>query len=61
VAEDFTFEQLSRNGGAVHFHEDVRRSLALGMNGTCDQFFAGACLSFDKDCGVRLSHGSNLI
>src|ERR1700691_592312 len=43
MSEQFAFEQTGRNSGAVHLHKGAIRSVAAGVNGSCDQFLASSC------------------
>src|SRR5580700_2995037 len=53
VTEQLAFEQARRNGRAVQLNEGLRSPCAQIMNGPSDQFLSRACLSVNKDRGVR--------
>src|SRR5688572_15325767 len=57
VSKQFAFEQVFWNGSAIHGHKRIIFPLALSMDGTGHELFAGAALTGDKhrDIGKRNS------
>ena len=51
VAEEFAFDQLGGNGGAVQRDERAAGAMALFMQGARHQFLAGAGFAIDADAG----------
>ena len=52
VAEEFAFEKLRREGGAVHGDEGSACARAEAVDGVGGEFLAGAALARDKDGGA---------
>ena len=52
VAEQFAFQQLLGDGGAVDREERLLAAVAVMINGAGDQFLAGAALAGDERGGV---------
>ena len=49
MPEELAFEQRFGNSGAVEGHERLARAGAVAVDGTGDQFLAGAALASDQD------------
>src|SRR6267143_28729 len=61
MAEELGFDQLFRNGRAVHFHEGPLAAQACGVQGVSYQFLAGAALAINQHAAVRrCGHGDLL-
>ena len=56
VTEEFAFDEVFGNGGAVDLHEGARRPAAVSMEGFGHQFLAGAVFSGDKHRSVGGRH-----
>ena len=52
VAEQFAFQQLFGNGGAVDREERLLAAVAVMVNGAGDEFLAGAAFAGDERGGV---------
>ncbi len=56
VAEQLAFQQLVRDGRAVHFHERLVAAPRLPVNHARDNFLAGAALAADQHRGRGVGH-----
>src|SRR6202023_2825065 len=52
VAEEFRFDQVFRDGGAIHFDKEPFVAEAGGMEGAGDEFLAGTAFAEDKDAAI---------
>ncbi len=52
VAEEFAFDEVFGNGGAIELDERGGGALALAIQGAGDQFLAGAAFAGDEDGGL---------
>ena len=59
MTEEFAFQQVLRNGGAVNRDEGLLVSLAVIMNGACDEFLATAALARDQDGSITHGHATH--
>jgi hypothetical protein len=55
VAEEFGFQQVARNRGGIDGDEGGVLARTVAVQGTRHQLLAGAGLTVDQDCGVRLA------
>src|SRR6266446_1365254 len=53
VTKQLAFQQIERNGGAIQLYERATAPGAEIVNRPCYQLLAGACLSLDKNGGIR--------
>jgi hypothetical protein len=53
VTKKLTFQQIQRNGSAIESYERTLALRAEVVNCARDQLLAGACLSLDKNSGIR--------
>jgi hypothetical protein len=53
MTENFAFEKIGGNGGAVQANEGAAATRAEIVNGARDEFLAGACFSLDENAGIR--------
>jgi hypothetical protein len=53
MAEKLAFQQIERNGGAVHLDERPSAPRADVVNRARDKLLAGARFSLDKNSGIR--------
>jgi hypothetical protein len=58
MTEQFAFQKIQRNGGAVEFYESAPAALTGVVNGVSNEFFSRAGFPFDKDGRVG---GRNLL
>ncbi len=56
MAEQFTFQQLSRNGTAVDGHEGALASAGQLMDGAGHHLLAGTRFAEDQHVGIGLCH-----
>src|SRR5213593_177178 len=61
VPEQFTFNQLFRNGGAIHFDKGRGRPMAHEVNVAADQFLSGSAFAVNKDAAVGRSDNRDLL
>ncbi|MDD5390202.1 MAG: hypothetical protein PHD37_12700 [Gallionellaceae bacterium] len=54
MAEQFTFDDVFRQGAAIDRHERMARARPQVINGARRQLLAGAGLALDQDRGVDL-------
>src|SRR5579862_687373 len=59
MAEQFRGNQRGRKRGAIHTDEGITKSLGSFVNGTRNQFFAGASFPGDQNGGVGRSNPGN--
>jgi hypothetical protein len=52
MAKKLAFKKIGGNGGAVQANESAAAPRTEIVDGTRDQFLAGACFSLDEDAGV---------
>src|SRR5258706_7691139 len=52
VAKKLTFQQIQRNGSAIHPYERAAAPRADVVNGACDQLLAGTGFSLNQYCGT---------
>jgi hypothetical protein len=60
VTKKLAFQQIERNGSAIQLYERTPASRAEVVNCARDQLLAGACLSLDKNGGIRRRHAFDL-
>jgi len=60
VAEQLAFEQIQRNGRAIHFDEGASASRADVVNGARDQFLAGTRFPLDQYSRICGRHAFDL-
>src|ERR1700739_639625 len=53
VAKKLAFQQIERNGGAIQLYKRAPEPRAQTVNCACNQLFARACFSLDKNGGIR--------
>src|SRR5690348_6989501 len=56
VTEELRLEQVHGNGAGVDRYKRLFRSWRRGMNGFCNQLFAGSAFPADQDCRARWSN-----
>ncbi len=61
VAEEFGFDVVFGDGGAVEFDEDAILAQGFGVHGAADEFFAGAGFAVDEDAAVGGGHELDLL
>src|SRR5690606_3468225 len=61
VPEEFAFEELARDGGAIDLDQRLLRASALFMDGGCDQLLADAAFAQDQHVGVGAGYGMHLL
>ena len=61
MTEQFAFNQLFRDGGAIHFHKRRAGSTAHEVNVAADQFLAGSAFPINKDAAVGWRDNGDLL
>jgi hypothetical protein len=61
VTKQFTLQQAKRNGRAAQLDEGTIAAVAVGVNGSRDDLFAGARLALNQDRAIRLPYDAYLI
>src|SRR5205814_722774 len=61
VTEQFGFDQIVRQGGAIHTDEWLRGAWAHGNDGARDKLLAGAALAADQHRGRAISYADNRV
>ncbi len=61
MSEQFRFDQLFGNGGAIHFHKRLVAAQARGMQRASDQFFSSSAFSVDQNAPIGGSRERNLL
>ena len=61
VAEEFGFDEVFGDGGAVELDEDAVAAQGLGVHGAGDELLAGAGFAVDEDAAVGGGHELDLL
>ncbi len=61
MAEQFAFDQVFTEGGAVYFNKWSVFALAGIVNRRCDQFLTRAGGASHKDCGIAFGENLNSV